>query len=398
MRWHSEISGAIQRKLAGLVPWNGSLRRSAPLCERAPVGIVLLAGDGTVLHANRAWRRTMVGDLAALWPGDDFLDRAGRAALDGDGRIVAGLKEIIAGHTECFAATLAGKAGSAWYRMQAGGIKGMGNARLVVLAMDVTELVRAQQGLRDALTTAEAATTSRTRFLATAAHDLRQPAQAISLIASVLDRRLRETEHAQVARQLATSVDVLCRLLDHVLDISRLDAGQVRAEVVDVPLAPLIGRLGEEFAMMAQAQGLTVRCVPSSLRVRTDPTLLERILRNLLSNALRNTPSGRVLLGCRRAGAVARIQVWDTGVGIASDRIDAIFEEFYRIGAADTDGNGNGAGLGLGLAIVRRLADLLRLPLAVRSQPGRGSMFEVAVPLAITRPDTEKGAGKTPAP
>ena len=174
----------------------------------------------------------------------------------------------------------------------------------------------------------------------------------------------------------------LQELLDAILDISRLDAGAVSTKVADFAVATLLERLTTAFAPSAAEKGLRLRVVPSRLYVRSDPVLLERILLNLAANALRYTQRGGVLIGCRRRGTRVRIEVWDTGIGIAPEQRQAIFQEFYQ--AADAQGTGQG--LGLGLAIAARLAALLGSRIEVASRLGQGSVFSVEVHAGSRRP------------
>ncbi|MBN8941435.1 MAG: hybrid sensor histidine kinase/response regulator [Rhizobiales bacterium] len=231
---------------------------------------------------------------------------------------------------------------------------------------------------------ATAANHAKTRFLAAASHDLRQPIHALGLFTAALAalaRRgdVRAGEAQGIAEKLQATIGSLGGLLHGLIDVSRLDAGLVAVERRPIALARLIAGLGEEFGPQARERGITLRVVPSSAWVESDPALLKRILDNFLSNALRYAPGGRVLVGCRRRGAMVEIQVHDTGPGIPADQHEAVFEEFTQL---HNPHRARQEGLGLGLAIVRRLAGLLGHRVVLRSVPGKGSSFSLVVPLA----------------
>lgn len=222
----------------------------------------------------------------------------------------------------------------------------------------------------------EAASLAKSRFLAAASHDLRQPVHAIGLFIGAL----RRTELTAEASELLEHVEASARGLDHLfvtlLDISRLDAGVVEASPRRFALGPVIARLCREFRAEAETKGLALRCRPTALWVEADPLLTERVLRNFLSNAIRYTEAGGVLVGARW-GAQIRLIVADTGPGIRAALHEKIFEEFFQLGNPERDRH---QGLGLGLAIARRLAALMACPLTLASVPGRGSVFALALP------------------
>ncbi|KAF0111066.1 MAG: periplasmic sensor hybrid histidine kinase, partial [Rhodospirillaceae bacterium] len=230
---------------------------------------------------------------------------------------------------------------------------------------------QAENALRAAKEEAENANQAKSRFLAAASHDLRQPLQALGLfVTALLDLRLEDDVRA-VAERIARAVTALRELLDALLDISKLEAGVVVPDHTAVSLAPLIDRLAAEFAPTVAA-GVRFRVGPCGGVVRSDSVLLERMVRNLLANALRYTVHGGVLIGCRRRGKTIRLEIWDTGLGIPEDQRQVIFREFYQINRA-----GRSAGVGLGLAIVDRTARLLGHRILVTSRLGRGSMFAI---------------------
>ncbi len=238
------------------------------------------------------------------------------------------------------------------------------------------EAERARQEAIMALMVAERANGAKTHFLAAASHDLRQPVQSLVLLTSALAMRLGDHPAASLVGRIETSMDALCRLLDAILDVSKLDAGTVSPNVQPVALGAIFERLDAEYRLRAAEKGIGFRTVPNSLSLRADAALLERIIRNLVENALRYTDSGRILLGCRRQAGGVRIQVYDTGIGIPPEHLERIFHEFYQVSNHARD---RGKGLGLGLAIVDRLARLLGYRVRVASWPGKGSCFTLEI-------------------
>ena len=226
---------------------------------------------------------------------------------------------------------------------------------------------------------AERANAAKTRFLAAASHDLRQPMHSISLLIGVLRTRLSDPAQIDLADKVQSSVTTMENLFGNLLDISKLDAGAVHPHIEEVDLGWLLDRAAQTWLPQAQEKGLSLRVRPGRWVVRGDATLLERIVGNLLANAIRYTRSGGVLVGCRRRGEHCELQIWDTGPGISEEHREAIFEEFFRIGAP---GTGQEKGLGLGLSIVRRCVHILGYSIAVQSREGRGSVFKVTLPLA----------------
>jgi PAS domain S-box-containing protein len=256
------------------------------------------------------------------------------------------------------------------------------------LRQEIMERLEVEKALYVAKSDAEQANLSKTRFLAAASHDLLQPLNAARLFVSAL----ADLRHAPRIRMLIDNVDASLHavedLLGTLLDISKLDAGAVSPEIVHFPIASLLGSLATEYVAQARDHGLTLCYVPSRAVVQSDIRLLRRIIQNLLSNAIRYTQSGGVLLGCRHCGNSMRIEVWDTGPGIPADKLDEIFEEFRQLQPNNERG---GCGMGLGLAIVKRAAKMLDHPIQTRSTVGKGSMFSVTVrmgtqPLSVVRP------------
>ncbi len=256
------------------------------------------------------------------------------------------------------------------------------------------ERLHAQEAVLEAKAEAEHAAMSKSRFFASASHDLRQPLQAMHLFLHILRQRLHDPKDKDVAEKLFEAMKTADGLLDSLLQVAKLEAGTVQAECRDFPIGELLTKLGNEFVLQAESKGLRLKALPCSLSVHSDPVLLGRILGNLLSNAIRYTESGGILLGARRRGNMLRIEVWDTGEGIPPDHLKAVFQEFYQIGNPERD---RSKGLGLGLAIVERMAKLLDHRIDLRSRPGQGSVFAVEVPLSEVSTPAAKAAA-SPAP
>jgi two-component system, chemotaxis family, CheB/CheR fusion protein len=257
--------------------------------------------------------------------------------------------------------------------------------KVLVAIVDVTDLKREGKALEAAKSEAERANVGKSRFLAAASHDLRQPLQTISLLQGMLEKRVRDETTLKLVRRLDETVNSMSSMLDKLLDINQLEAGIVRPTIIDFPIKRLLDELRTEFKYYTETNGLDWRVVSSSLTVRSDPRLLEQIMRNLLSNAVKYTTKGKLLLGCLRRDDKLRIEVWDTGPGIPELELPAIFEEFHQL---DNPARERSKGLGLGLAIVQRLADLLGHKIDVRSRLGAGSVFTIEVPLG--RPELAK--------
>ncbi|MDB6091448.1 MAG: hybrid sensor histidine kinase/response regulator [Gammaproteobacteria bacterium] len=225
---------------------------------------------------------------------------------------------------------------------------------------------------------AEEANVAKSRFLAAASHDLRQPLHALGLFVQALEDSPLATRERQIIGNIRHSVDAMEELFNALLDISRLDAGVVQPCVSTIPLTSVLDRVRFEYGPIARQKRVSLTVMKTSVYVLSDPSLLGRIVRNLLANAVRYTDRGGVVLGCRRRGNTVRIEVWDTGRGIPQERHGEIFREFHQLENPERDRR---KGLGLGLAIVERLAKLLDHPVELRSVVGKGSMFAITVPL-----------------
>ncbi|MGA6104681.1 NahK/ErcS family hybrid sensor histidine kinase/response regulator [Pseudomonas solani] len=262
------------------------------------------------------------------------------------------------------------------------------------VAARTLELQTLNGQLREARDAAEAANQSKDKYLAAASHDLLQPLNAARLLVSTLrERSLPDAEQLLVERT-HLALEGAEDLLTDLLEISKLDQSAIRPDIDAYRLDELLAPLASEFQSVAQSAGLQLRArIPKGLAVSTDIRLLTRILRNFLSNACRYTERGRVLLGCRRRGDRVRLEVWDSGRGIPADQLQAIFLEFNQL---DRGRAAERKGVGLGLAIVDRIAGILGCPIAVRSQPGRGSVFSIEVPLAEVLPARREDAPVRP--
>ncbi len=351
--------------------------------DAAHEAVAILSPSGHILYANSAYGRLFGVPPGAVFgshyrtyfpaTSQEILDRTvGVALLRG---------ESWEGVVE--AADSSGRTFPLWQR--AGVVRDeIGRVQFYFAFMhDHTDQQLFEDELFDAKEAAEEANVAKTRFLAAASHDLRQPMQALSMFIAVLAGRPMDPGQQALVSRIQDSVTALEGLLNSLLDVSKLEAGLVVPHQSEFSVAPMMDRLAAEFEPLCAAAGLSLKVVPCKAVVRSDPALLERILRNLLNNAVRYTKTGRVLFGCRRVGRSVAFQVWDTGIGIPQAEIRNIFREFHQVGNPERDRR---QGLGLGLAIVERLSQLLDHPVAVRSQEGLGSLFSVQVPVATRAP------------
>lgn len=233
--------------------------------------------------------------------------------------------------------------------------------------------------VRQEKTAAERSDLEKSRFLAAASHDLRQPVHAVNLFLGLLTSEPLSRHGRYLVDNIASAISAMGHLFDALLNLSRLDAGVIEARREAFPLIPLLDQLRAEYAPQAREKGMSLRVRGSAAYVWSDPVLLERVLRNLISNAITHASGSRVLVGCRRVAGQLRLEVWDNGKGIPNAERERVFWEFHQLGNPERD---RSKGLGLGLAIVRRTARLLGHALAMRSEDGRGTVFTVTVPLA----------------
>jgi two-component system, sensor histidine kinase len=253
------------------------------------------------------------------------------------------------------------------------------------MGVEIAERQRAEEAERQARSEAEQANAAKSVFLAAASHDLRQPFQGLRLYLDVLNRELTTEKQRDVAKRISATLDAGQALLDTLMDLSALETGKIEPAIQEFRPQDLIDHVAEEFRITAQQKGLLLRVHACPTEpVTTDPVLFSRVLRNLITNALRHTTKGKVLIACRKRKDHVRVEVWDTGAGIPEDRLKDIFEAFYQINRREQV---LGKGLGLGLWIVARMAQLLHYRIEVKSRLGRGSVFSINIPLraALTR-------------
>ncbi len=236
--------------------------------------------------------------------------------------------------------------------------------------------IRALEVERDAALRADQ---EKSRFLTIASHDLRQPVHALGLFAATLDKRLQGSPDEHLVRNMIRSIDGLDRSFNAMLDISRLDAGTIEPNIQHFPLRDLFRRLHMHFAGQAELRGLGLRFSPGGKAVSSDPQLLERILGNLVQNAIKYTDSGGIVVVARTTRTRINVEVWDTGIGIGATELPRVFDEFYQVGRGE---RARSRGLGMGLAIVKRLSRLLGHELTVVSRPGKGTLFRIGIALS----------------
>lgn len=247
------------------------------------------------------------------------------------------------------------------------------------LANSEAELARQLEIAKAKKDEAERASAAKSRFLAAASHDLRQPLHALTLFATELMAGMTKSRNRRLASQIVTSAGAMGELLNALLDMSRLDIAAVEPHRQAIALEPLLEMIADAHHQTAKAKGLRIRHRPTNLWVDSDPQLLRRMIGNLVANAVRYTEQGGILIGARKRGDRVSIEVWDTGVGIDETHLPYLFHEFYQVGNSERDST---KGLGLGLSIVARLANILDHPVSVRSRPDRGAKFSVSVPIA----------------
>ncbi len=351
--------------------------------DASPVALLMVRFDGTIEAANPA-SGDLLGVLKDKLPGlklQHFI-------ADGPSALARAEAGGLSDH-ETRMRSLGGQ--ETWGNLSAVTVELGANAYLLFTIADITARKKAEDERVAALQRAEAADAAKSRFFAAASHDLRQPVQSLFFLSGSLGQQLTDQRALATLRHIDDSLDALKGLLDSLMDISKMEAGMFKPTVEEFPIASLLDQVLAEYAGRAQEKALEFHVPPTAALVRSDRHLLGRMVRNMVENAIRYTPAGRVEVLCDAHDGALRIAVRDTGVGIPADKLDAIFEEFLQLGNQERDRT---QGYGLGLSIVQRLARLLEHPLSVTSELGQGSTFTLSVPLAVA-PANQQGSVAT---
>lgn len=361
--------------------------------EALPAHIAVVDGQGRILAVNLAWTEFASGNAAKGHPsvtvGANYLDVCRQAAQDADAaQALAGIEAVLAGKTPLFTMEYPchSPQEQRWFLMTIVPLKGIDQGGAVISHLNITDRKQAEAVLRESLVELEAArakaeraNVAKSRFLAAASHDLRQPLQAAALYQAALTELAETPEQREACAKLQVSLQAMTGILNTLLDLSMLDGGSVTPKRSSFALDSILERIAVNTHPLAEQKGLSFNFPKTGLEVNSDPDLLERILENFVTNAIRFTVNGRVSLGAKQEGNIVRISVMDTGIGIPENAREHIFEEYVQL---DNPARNSRKGLGLGLSIVRRLAELLDHPVSVRSTVGKGSTFSVDVPLA----------------
>jgi signal transduction histidine kinase/CheY-like chemotaxis protein len=345
----------------GLAPWFFFPTENLPLTALMMLLLLALSSIGGV--ALSAYRQALLSFTLPI-----FVGLAGALFWQGDWlHAVLGIGALLYGHSNV--------------------IYGLQQNRLLNDSLRARyENEELAKNLAQQVQMVERASLEKTRFFASASHDLRQPLHSLGLFGSAIHARLKNTEDEALASNLMHCVDALETSFSSMLDVSKLDAGVVEVNAKPVGLAQVFRKLQSTYGRQAEAQGLALRFKPGGKWVHADAALLERLLGNLIHNALKFTTQGGVTVLARNNGGQTSIEVWDTGQGMPASEFSRIFDEFYQVGNQERD---RSKGLGMGLAIVRRLGQLMQTPLHVHSRPGHGSVFKLVVPAAPVQAASE---------
>ncbi|WIM05304.1 MAG: ATP-binding protein [Candidatus Nitricoxidivorans perseverans] len=374
----------------------------AMLDAQAEAGIgLMIVEQGRIVFANQA-----IGRIFGYGP-DEIKSMANFIALihpDDRARIMGNHLRRLAGETcenRCDF-TLMRRNGTEGYADLAMATIAIGDhVQMLAVIVDITERKRAETRLAEAhrellvkKEEAEHASQAKSRFLAATSHDLRQPLHALSLFAAELEAMAVTPEQQRLSAQIGTAAGAMGELLDALLDVSRLDTGDIVPHRQQVALGPLLESISAAHRQSARAKGLRLRLHPTTAWVESDPHLLRRMVGNLIANAVRYTHHGGVLVGVRRSGGSVRIEVWDSGIGIDAVHLPHLFQEFYQVGNPERDA---AKGLGLGLAITDHLGRLLGHKVEVRSRPDHGSVFSITLPGIVPGVSMEESSPALPA-
>ncbi|WP_428827578.1 ATP-binding protein [Azonexus sp. IMCC34842] len=351
-----------------------ALARYTDLYDFAPIGYVTLSRDGKIQQINLAGARLLglgrsklVNKSFAL-----FIDEASRPTFAGF------LNAVWASPTKQVSEiTIPSLEEQPARVIQVKAIRDETGQEYRLLLTDITATKQTETSLKQAMADAERANCAKSRFLAAASHDLRQPLAGLALYIAALEHKLGASDQ-QLVSGMKNCAATLSEMLSHLLDLSKLEAGVVIPKVCDFELDALLKRVVSSYGPEARAKGLKLRHTRFGLTGRTDPVLFQRIVGNLVDNAIRYTAQGGVLIGCKRRQGKMWLEVWDTGIGIPADKTGEIFEEFKQL---DNRERNSTKGSGLGLAIVTKMASLLGLQINLCSRLGKGSVFAVELPL-----------------
>jgi two-component system, sensor histidine kinase len=347
--------------------------------ESAPDAMIIIDASGTVLFANRQVSALFGYDAGEVigGPVERLLPERFRArhAAHRGGYTSAVRVRPMGNGLDLFALR---KDGSEFpVEISLSPIRQEGGLIVAAAIRDVTDRMRVEKEIREAQAAADRANLGKSRFLATASHDLRQPLQALTLLNGALRRVVNDPDALEMLEHQDQAVTAMSRLLNALLDVSKLESGVIKPDITDFRVAQVLEELRREFAAVASSKGLELHIEPTQALVRSDQALVSQALKNLVSNAIKYTSRGWIRLRSISDGAFVRIEVSDSGLGIAADQLPYIFDEFYQVGVA---ANASRDGYGLGLSIVQRVATVLGLRIDVHSEAGRGSTFALQIP------------------